>query len=78
MSNSAVSSLPPGAVANNLTVRPAAATDMPQIQAIYAHHVRASLATFELEPPTISEMTRRHGDVVGRGLPYLVAELDGR
>lgn len=78
MSNSAVSSLPPGAVAAALTVRPAVAADMAQIQAIYAHHVRASLATFEIEPPTIAEMTRRHGDVAGRGLPYLVAELDGR
>lgn len=78
MSNSAVSSLPPGAVATALAVRPAVAADMAQIQAIYAHHVRASLATFEVEPPAIAEMTRRHADVVGRGLPYLVAELDGR
>lgn len=78
MSNSAVSGLPPGAVANSLTVRPAAPADMAQIQAIYAHHVRSSLATFEVEPPAIGEMTRRHADVVGRGLPYLVAELDGR
>jgi L-amino acid N-acyltransferase YncA len=78
MSNSAVSGLPPGAVANSLTVRPAAPADMAQIQAIYAYHVRSSLATFEVEPPAIGEMTRRHADVVGRGLPYLVAELDGR
>lgn len=78
MSNSAVSGLPPGAVANSLTVRSAAPADMAQIQAIYAYHVRSSLATFEVEPPAIGEMTRRHADVVGRGLPYLVAELDGR
>jgi phosphinothricin acetyltransferase len=78
MSNSAVSNLPPGAVAEALKIRPAIAADMAQIQAIYAHHVRAGLASFELEPPTIAEMTRRHGDVVSRGLPYLVAELDER
>ncbi len=78
MSNSAVSNLPPGTVVTALAVRPAAPADMAQIQAIYAHHVRASLATFEIEPPTIAEMTRRHAEIVGRGLPYLVAELDGR
>lgn len=78
MSNSAVSNLPPGTVVTALAVRPAAPADMAQIQAIYAHHVRASLATFEIEPPTIAEMARRHADVAGRGLPYLVAELDGR
>ena len=78
MSNSAVSNLPPGTVVTALAVRPAASADMAQIQAIYAYHVRASLATLEVEPPTIAEMTRRHADLVGRGLPFLVAELDSR
>ena len=76
MSNSAVSNLPSGTVVTALAVRPAASADMAQIQAIYAYHVRASLATFEVEPPTIAEMTRRYADLVGRGLPFLVAELD--
>ncbi len=59
-------------------VRVASAQDIPAIQAIYAHHVRAGLATFEELPPTVDEMRRRYEDVTGRGLPYLVAERGGR
>jgi phosphinothricin acetyltransferase len=58
-------------------IRPAAPTDIAEIQAIYAHHVLTGLASFEEAPPAPEEMRRRHGDVTGRGLPYLVAELDG-
>jgi len=32
------------------------------------------LASFEEEPPSIEELARRYRDVIGRGLPYLVAE----
>ena len=49
-------------------------SDIPAIQAIYAHHVLHGLASFELEPPDQAEMLRRRSDVLARGLPYLVAE----
>lgn len=58
-------------------IRPAAPTDIAEIQAIYAHHVLTGLASFEEAPPAPEEMRRRYEDVTGRGLPYLVAELDG-
>lgn len=32
------------------------------------------LASFEEEPPSVDELERRYRDVIGRGLPYLVAE----
>jgi phosphinothricin acetyltransferase len=32
------------------------------------------LASFEEEPPSVDELARRYRDVIGRGLPYLVAE----
>ena len=51
--------------------------DMVHISAIYAHHVRHGLASFELDPPGEAEMARRRQDVLDAGLPYLVAELDG-
>ena len=51
---------------------------MPAIQAIYAHHVLHGLATFEEVPPDAAEMARRREEIVGRGLPYLVAEEAGR
>jgi phosphinothricin acetyltransferase len=54
-------------------VRSAAQGDLAAIQAIYAHHVLRGLATFEEVPPDVEEMRRRHQDLTGRGLPYLVA-----
>jgi phosphinothricin acetyltransferase len=60
------------------TVREAVASDAPRIAAIYAHHVLHGLASFETEPPDGAEIARRLGEVRARGLPYLVAEADGR
>lgn len=58
-------------------VRPATPADMAQVQAIYAHYVTRSAASFEEEVPSIAEMQRRRDAVVARNLPYLVAEDDG-
>lgn len=58
-------------------VREAREEDMAAVQAIYAHHVLRGAASFEEEPPSVAEMTRRRGVVIEHGLPYLVAELDG-
>lgn len=60
------------------TIRPALAQDIPAVTAIYAHHVLHGTGTFEIEPPTESDMLARHADVISRGLPYLVAEHAGR
>ena len=56
-----------------MEVRAAAQGDLAAIHAIYAHHVLRGLGTFEEAPPGVEEMRRRHQDVTGRGLPYLVA-----
>jgi phosphinothricin acetyltransferase len=66
------------AVAPGLTLRDATEADVAHITEIYAHHVRNSRASFELVPPDAAEMARRRADVLGRGLPWLVAELDGK
>jgi phosphinothricin acetyltransferase len=60
------------------TVRDSREDDMAEVAAIYAHHVLHGAASFEEEPPGLAEMTRRRGDVLARGLPYLVAEREGR
>lgn len=60
-----------------ITVRNAAETDLPAIQAIYAHHVLHGLASFEEEPPTVAEMGARRASVLRLGLPYLAADLEG-
>lgn len=61
-----------------MKLRPAGAGDMDAIQAIYAHHVRHGLGTFEEVPPTTADMAERHAAVQGRGLPWLVAEEGGK
>ena len=60
-----------------MLVRDARDGDLAGIQAIYAHHVLHGTASFEEEAPTEAEMQRRRAAVLGRGLPYLVAERDG-
>jgi phosphinothricin acetyltransferase len=57
-------------------IRPAHLDDIPAITRIYAHAVRYGTASFELEPPDETEMTRRMRALLGGGFPYLVAEID--
>jgi len=54
-------------------VRDAEDSDMPAVAAIYAHHVRFGLGSFEEEPPAVEELRRRRSEVLARGLPYIVA-----
>ena len=59
-------------------IRPSQDKDVAAITAIYAHHVLHGTGTFEIDPPTESDMAARRADVLGKGLPYLVAEDGGR
>jgi L-amino acid N-acyltransferase YncA len=59
-------------------IRPSRDEDLPALSAIYGHHVLHSTGTFETEPPSVADMTARRADVLSKGLPYLVAEEDGR
>ncbi len=55
-------------------IRASRADDLPQITAIYAHHVLNGTGSFETDAPTLAEMTARRNDVLAKGLPYIVAE----
>lgn len=59
-------------------VRDAEEADMPSVLEIYAPEVLTGWATFEETPPLVAEMRRRRAEVLSAGLPYLVAERDGR
>ena len=59
-------------------IRPSTDADIAAITAIYAHHVLNSTGTFETEAPSLQDMTIRRADVLGKGLPYLVAVDDGQ
>ena len=60
-----------------LIIRSAQVKDFVSIQSIYEIEVRQHTATFEITPPDMEEMTTRWRHITDRGLPYLVAELDG-
>jgi phosphinothricin acetyltransferase len=60
-----------------LLIRPSTEADLPAIARIYGHAVQHGTGTFELDAPDAAEMARRRADVLGKGLPFLVAERAG-
>jgi phosphinothricin acetyltransferase len=60
-----------------MLIRPALANDAPALAAIYGHHAAHGFGTFEEDEPSAEEMAARLAAVTRRGLPYLVAEIDG-
>ncbi|MDR3513481.1 MAG: GNAT family N-acetyltransferase [Caulobacteraceae bacterium] len=60
-----------------MRIRPASQADAAALAAIYGHHVAHGFGTFEEVAPDADEMAARLAAVTRRGLPYLVAEIDG-
>ncbi len=60
-----------------MLVRDATLDDVQAIADIYAHHVLHGAGSFEEEPPSLETMIARYRAVVDRGLPWLVADIDG-
>jgi L-amino acid N-acyltransferase YncA len=56
-----------------MDIRDATEADVPDMQAIYAHHVLHGTGTFEEEPPPVEEMLLRFRKVVDRGFVWLAA-----
>ena len=54
-------------------VRPCFQQDLETVQLIYAHHVLTGTGTFEIEPPSLEEITARWSEIVERGWSFLVA-----
>jgi len=61
-----------------MILRAATADDAEALAAIYGDACLHGPGTFEEIPPDAAEMAARRAAVVARGLPYHVAELDGR
>lgn len=59
-----------------MTIRPVRHEDAAAIAAIYAHYVRNSVITFELDPPDAVTMAGRIDSLLPL-YPYLVFERDG-
>lgn len=58
-------------------VRIAVEADITVVRAIYAHHVLTGTGSFEENAPDTDDMVARFRSVSSRGLPYLVADVDG-
>jgi L-amino acid N-acyltransferase YncA len=65
-------------VGKGVIVRDFAPDDLEPMRAIYAHHVRHGLGTFEETPPEAEEFAARAAAVKALGLPWLAAEVEGR
>ncbi|MEO7027084.1 MAG: N-acetyltransferase family protein [Caulobacteraceae bacterium] len=61
-----------------MIVRSANAVDASGIATVYGHHVLHGLGTFEERPPAPGEIAARVAAAAALGLPYLVAEREGR
>lgn len=59
-----------------MIIRACETRDLPQVQAIYAHHVLTGLGSFEETPPSLEEMRTRYEHIVRDAYPFVVAERD--
>lgn len=66
------------AIKAEIKIRNSQARDAPDIQQIYAHYVRNSVASFEEEAPDVDEILARREAVLDFGAPYIVAEIEGK
>lgn len=60
------------------TIRPSTDLDITAIAHIYQHHVLTGTGTFEIDPPSVTDMEARRADVLAKNLPYLVMEVGGK
>jgi L-amino acid N-acyltransferase YncA len=56
-----------------MQIRDATEADIPEIQAIYAHHVLTGTGTFDEEPPSVEELREKFQKVMHHGWSWLVA-----
>ncbi|MER8393582.1 GNAT family N-acetyltransferase [Mesorhizobium sp. M0045] len=62
---------------SSITLRAATSADLDRITEIYADAVTNGTASYELEPPSRTEMGARFDNLMAGGFPYLVAEKAG-
>ena len=68
---------PSAAAHPTVAVRPATADDLARVAEIAAPFVRDTCVTFEEEVWDVPVWQRKLDDVTARGLPFLVADVDG-
>jgi L-amino acid N-acyltransferase YncA len=63
---------------DKIEIRDSTDADVARITEIYARSVLNETASFETTPPDKAEMAKRRNERLDKGMPYIVAELDGR
>ncbi|MFC7326115.1 GNAT family N-acetyltransferase [Marinactinospora rubrisoli] len=58
-------------------IREVRAEDLADVATIYRHYVLNTRVTFDESPPALQDWRDRAAGLAERGLPFLVAELDG-
>ncbi|MEV4252263.1 N-acetyltransferase family protein [Spirillospora sp. NPDC049652] len=58
-------------------IRPAVPADLDAVGEIFAYYVSQTVITFAEVPPAVADWRLRLDDLAGRGLPFLVAEVNG-
>lgn len=56
-----------------MEIRPATPADLPECQAIYAHHVLEGTGTFDETPPSLETITERYNTITAAGRAWIVA-----
>ncbi len=59
---------------SSVNIRPSTDTDLPAIAALYAYYVEHTTTTFELNAPSLDEITRRRAVILEHKFPYLIAQ----
>lgn len=62
----------------DLVIRDFRPDDIGAVTAIYAHYVRETVITFELEPPDQAEMAARFAAIAEKRHPLLIGEIGGQ
>jgi len=63
---------------SDLVIRSYRPQDIAAVTRIYAHYVRETVITFELDPPDEAEMASRFSAIEDKGHPLLIGEVDGQ
>lgn len=61
-----------------ITLRDSKPEDVADIRRIYAHHVESSTSSFDEVAPSVDEIATRRQSILELGMPYIVAELNGK
>ncbi len=62
----------------DVVIRPSDERDVPEMLAIYTHHIRYGIGDHPLEPTDPEDIKKRRKSMLGKRLPHLVAECGGR